>query len=29
MTEAGEACEFVRQYPLAPVGPYCDCGYRK
>jgi hypothetical protein len=29
MTEAGGACEFVRQYTLASGGPYCDCGYRK
>lgn len=29
MSEAGGACEFVRQYTLAGGGPYCDCGYKK
>ena len=29
MSEAGGACEFVRQYTLASGGPYCDCGYKK
>ena len=29
MTEAGRACNFVRQYTLASGGPYCDCGYRR
>ena len=29
MSEAGGACDFVRQYTLASGGPYCDCGYKK
>ena len=29
MSDAGGACEFVRQYTLASGGPYCDCGYKK
>ena len=29
MSEAGGACNFVRQYTLASGGPYCDCGYKK
>ncbi len=29
MSEAGRACDFVRQYTLASGGPYCDCGYKK
>ena len=29
MSEAGGACEFVRQYTLSGGGPYCDCGYKK
>ncbi len=29
MTEAGGACNFVREYTLASGGPYCDCGYKK
>ena len=29
MSEAGGATDFVRQYPLASGGPYCDCGYKK
>ena len=29
MAEAGETCDFVREYTLASGGPYCDCGYKK
>ncbi len=29
MSEAGGACNFVREYTLASGGPYCDCGYKK
>ena len=29
MSEAGGATDFVREYTLASVGPYCDCGYKK
>lgn len=29
MAEAGEKCDFVREYTLASGGPYCDCGYKK
>ena len=29
MSEAGGACDFVRNYTLASGGPYCDCGYKK
>ncbi len=29
MSEAGGACDFVREYTLASGGPYCDCGYKK
>jgi hypothetical protein len=29
MSEAGGACDFVRQYTLASGGPYCDCGYKR
>ena len=29
MAEAGETCDFVREYTLASGGSYCDCGYKK
>ena len=29
MAEAGETCDFVREYTLASGGPYCDCGYKR
>jgi hypothetical protein len=29
MSEAGGACDFIREYTLASGGPYCDCGYKK
>lgn len=29
MADAGRATTFVREYPLASGGPYCDCGYHK
>ncbi|MBO4838024.1 MAG: L-2-amino-thiazoline-4-carboxylic acid hydrolase [Lachnospiraceae bacterium] len=29
MTEAGGACDFIREHTLASGGPYCDCGYKK
>ena len=29
LREAGERTAFVREYTLASVGPYCDCGYKK
>ncbi|MBR2255758.1 MAG: hypothetical protein IJ899_00135 [Blautia sp.] len=29
MSEAGGACDFIRENTLASGGPYCDCGYKK
>ena len=29
MSELGGTDVFVREYTLAPGGPYCDCGYKK
>ena len=29
MSDAGGVTDFVREYPLASGGPYCDCGYKK
>lgn len=29
ISEASQACIFVRKYTLSSGGPYCDCGYKK